>query len=43
MLLVLLWVGVSDGVKVLQDVCSDLAGIGASDSNVEDKVCIFYS
>ena len=36
-------VDVSDGMQVLQDVCGDVAGIGATDSNYEDNVCAFYA
>jgi len=33
--------GISDGVQVLQDVCTDLAGIGTTDSNFKDNMCVF--
>ena len=33
---------VSDGMQVLQDVCGDIAGTGATDSNYEDNVCVLF-
>jgi len=30
-------------MQVLQDVCGDIAGIGATDSNFEDNVWAFYA